>query len=127
MNLDCLAGCSQDAFFSTEYAHSTQVWTAFECESTADYHDIYLTCGVLLLADFFEKFRATCLAHYSLDAAHYYTAPGLAWDAEDGYIFKVDLSYPQHIHDAHDDYTLAPESLEIDRDMYSPAQQAVFP
>ena len=76
---------SQDAFFSkcsdTEYAHATQVWTAFECESTADYHDIYLKCDVLLLTDFFEKFRATCLAHYHLDAVHYYTAPGLAWGA----------------------------------------------
>ena len=67
---------SQDALFSklsdspcsdTEYAHATQVWTAYECESMAD-HDIYLKCGVLHLADFFEKFRATCLAHYSLDA-----------------------------------------------------------
>ena len=79
----------QDAFFNnlsdspcsdTEYVHATQVWTAFECESMADYHDIYLKCIVLLLTDFFEKFRAT-LAHYNLDAVHYYTAPGLAWDA----------------------------------------------
>ena len=81
---------SQDAFFSklsdspcldTEYARTTEVWTAFECESMADYHDIYLRCDVLLLADFFEKFRASCLAHYSLDDVHYYTAPGLALDA----------------------------------------------
>ena len=81
---------SQDVFFSklsdspcsdTEYAHATQVWTALECESMADYHDIYLKCEVLLLADFFEKFRASYLAHYSLDTVHYYTAPGLAWDA----------------------------------------------
>ena len=81
---------SQDAFFSklfdspcadTEYAHATQLWTAFECESMSDYHDTYLKCDVILLADLFEKFRASCLAHYSLDAVHYYTAPGLAWDA----------------------------------------------
>ena len=179
---------------------------------------------MLLLADFFEKFRSTCLAHCNLDAVHYYTAPGLAWDAalrmkhvsleliryidmyhfieksirggismittrydrastlpgydasrprvnliyldannlygwtmseplpicgfrflqpneigalavvgelsndaEDGYIFEMDLSYPQHLHNAHDDYPLSRDSLEIDRDMYSPAQQAVFP
>ena len=55
------------------------------------------------------------------------TVGELSDDAEDGYIFEVDLSYPQHLHDAHDDYPLAPEPLEIDRDMYSPAQQAAFP
>ena len=36
---------------------------------------------VLLLADVFEPFRKTCLRHYNLDPAHYYTSPGLAWDA----------------------------------------------
>ena len=36
---------------------------------------------MLLLADVFENFRATCLRHYKLDPAHYYTSPGLAWDA----------------------------------------------
>ena len=51
----------------------------------------------------------------------------LSEDAEDGYIYKVDLHYPQHLHDAHDDYPLAPESLEIGCDMYSPTQQAAFP
>ena len=81
---------SQNAFFrkfsdrpcsDTKYAHATQVWTAFECELRADYHDIYLKCDVLLLADFFERFRASFLAHYSFDGVHYYTASGLAWDA----------------------------------------------
>ena len=48
-------------------------------------------------------------------------------DAEDGYIFEVDLHYPTHRHDRHDDYPLAPESLVIDRSMYSSTQQAVFP
>ena len=34
-----------------------------------------------LLQFFFEKFRKTCLELYCLDPLHYYTAPGLAWDA----------------------------------------------
>ena len=183
----------------------------------ADYHDIYLQLDVLLLADFFEKFRTICLEYYSLDPVHYYTNPGLAWDAalrmshvdlqlitdvdmyhfvensirggismistrqaqanrpsfpdtydsshpnqnlfyvdannlywwamsqslpihgfrllqqdgfstlklqelsddaEDGYIFEMDLHYPTRLHDRHDDYALAPGSLVIDRSMY---------
>ena len=36
---------------------------------------------MFLLADFFEKFRKTGLEFYSLDPLHYYTTPGLAWDA----------------------------------------------
>ena len=51
----------------------------------------------------------------------------LSDDAEDGYIFEVDLHYPTHLRDRHDDYPLAPESLLIDRSMYSSTQQAVFP
>ena len=29
----------------------------------------------------FEAFRGTCLEHYKLDPAHFYTSPGLAWKA----------------------------------------------
>ena len=36
---------------------------------------------VVLLANVFEAFRDTCLRHYSLDPAHFYMAPGLAWKA----------------------------------------------
>jgi hypothetical protein len=46
-----------------------------------DYHDLYLETDVLLLADIFESFRKTCLRNYSLDPAHYLSAPGRSWDA----------------------------------------------
>ena len=181
---------------------------------------------VLLLADFFERFRRTCLDYYKLDPLHYYTTPGLAWDAalrmsrvdlelitdeniynmvensirggismistrnatannptlpktynsklprqdliyldannlyghamsqylptgdfrilddeeaedldletlddkaDDDYIYEVDLHYPTILHDQHDDYPLAPESIIINRSMYSPTQHSVFP
>ena len=64
-----------------DYQHAQNVWSTFKCKSIRDYHDLYLESDVLLLADVFENFRKTCLKHYNLDPAHYYTSPGLAWDA----------------------------------------------
>ena len=46
-----------------------------------DYHDHYLKKDVLLLADVFEKFIGTCLTFYGLDPCHYFSSPGLSWDA----------------------------------------------
>ena len=46
-----------------------------------DYHNFYLASDVLLLADVFENFRKTCLEYYKLDPCHYFTSPGLSWDA----------------------------------------------
>ena len=73
---------TQDAFCNkltgslcsdSDYTLATRVWDAFGCETIADYHDIYLQLDVLLLTDFLD--------FYSLDPLHYYTTPGLAWDA----------------------------------------------
>ena len=202
-----------------------RVWAAFNCETLVDYHDIYLQFDVLLLTDYFEKVRKTCLNYYKFDPVHYYITPGLAWDAalrmskvtlelitdkdiynlidtsircgvsmistrharannpsfpsydpelprcdliylddnnlsghamsqylltgcfrvlsdeetqslelenlsddgDEGYIYEVDLHYPIELHDKHDDYPLAPQSLEIDGTMYSPTQSSVYP
>ena len=46
-----------------------------------DYHDHYLKKDVLLLADVFEKFIDMCLKFYGLDPCHYFSSPGLSWDA----------------------------------------------
>ena len=64
-----------------DYPHAINVWNTFNCQTIRDYHNLYLKSDVLLLADVFENFRKTCLHHYNLDPAHYYTSPGLAWDA----------------------------------------------
>ena len=208
-----------------DYLHAKLVWKTFGCKTFANYHDIYLKSDVTMLADFFEKFRTMCLDSYRLDPAHYYSAPGLAWDAalrmtkvnlelfdneemysfiehsirggvtmitkrlakanndkckvydptkplswliyldannlygwamsqslpthgfkwlsreeievnfstaddilkllddaDDGFIFEVDLEYPESIHDLHNDYPLAPERVVIDETMLSPLQ-----
>ena len=63
-----------------DYEHAQKVWKTFNIETLADYHDLYLKCDILLLADVFENFRSTCVKYYKLDPAHYYIAPGLAWD-----------------------------------------------
>ena len=64
-----------------DYQHALKVWDTFDCQTLQDYHDLYLTSDVLLLVYVFENFRKTYLKHYKLDPCHYYTAPGLAWDA----------------------------------------------
>ena len=64
-----------------DYQHAIKVWNTFGCKTIRDYHNLYLKSDVMLLADVFENFRKTCLHHYKLDPAHYYTSPGLSWDA----------------------------------------------
>lgn len=37
----------------------------------------------------------------------------LADDGENGFIFEVDLEYPQHLHDAHNDYPFCAERQKL--------------
>ncbi|XP_043482540.1 uncharacterized protein LOC122511404 [Leptopilina heterotoma] len=80
----------KDKFYSTlndsnvsdeDYAHAQKVWSEFNCQNLGDYVYLYMQTDILLLADIFENFRNQCLISYGLDPAHYYTTPGLTWDA----------------------------------------------
>ncbi|KAK6998843.1 hypothetical protein BgiMline_008450 [Biomphalaria glabrata] len=64
-----------------DYAHAQEVWKAFNLKTLEDYHNLYVKTDVALLADVFEHFRKTSLQQYSLDPAHFYSTPGLAWQA----------------------------------------------
>ena len=64
-----------------DYKHAQTVWQTFKLKTMGEYHDLYLKTDILLLADVFENFRRTCLQYYKLDPCHYFTSPGLSWDA----------------------------------------------
>ena len=49
-------------------------------KNMGDYHNHYLKKDVLLSADVFKKFIATCLKCYGLDPCHYFSSAGLSWD-----------------------------------------------
>ena len=79
-----------DAFYSNlnmssireeDYQHAQRVCEEFGIHNLGDYHDLYLRTDVVLLENVYEAFRDTCLKHYKLDPAHFYTSPGLAWKA----------------------------------------------
>ena len=64
-----------------DYCHAKKVWNTFQLQTMGEYHNLYLQSDILLLADVFENFRKTCLQYYKLDPCHYFTSPGLSWDA----------------------------------------------
>jgi hypothetical protein len=70
-----------DGITESEYQHALKVWTTFNCKNFQDYHNVYLITDTHFLVDVFENFRDTCMKIYTLDHAHYYTAPGLSWSA----------------------------------------------
>ena len=55
-----------------DYEHVKKVWEAFEIKSFGEYHDLYVQCDTLLLADVFENFRNKCIEIYELDPAHFF-------------------------------------------------------
>ena len=64
-----------------DYLMCKKIWDKFGMKNMGDYHDHYLKKDVLLLADVLEKFIGTYLKFYGLNPCHYFSSPGLSWDA----------------------------------------------
>ena len=64
-----------------DYLKAKKMWNAFDIKIVGEYHDLYLKTDVLLLCDVFERIIDVCLEYYGLDPCHYFSAPGLSWDA----------------------------------------------
>jgi hypothetical protein len=206
------------------YNRLQSIWNHFNCRNLGDFHDIYLKVDVLLLTAIFQNFRATSIEKFGLDPCHYFSTPGLTWDAalkltktkldlltdidmvlmiekgirggiscamsrhaiannqqaenydptkptsyityldvnnlygyalndvmpmkhfqwvdadnfdtvideikmnessDVGYICEVDLIYPDHLHDVHNDYPMAPEKLSVETEWLSEYQKAL--
>ncbi|XP_054015893.1 uncharacterized protein LOC128896552, partial [Hylaeus anthracinus] len=64
-----------------DYEYARKVWEHFNIKNLGEYSDLYLVTDVLLLADVFEALRDSTIESHSVDPAHYFTIPGLTWDA----------------------------------------------
>jgi len=83
-----------------EYERAQEVWKAYGCKNLGDYHDLYVKTDVAQLADVFENFRKVCQEQYGLDPAHYFTSPGLSWDAllkKTGVELELLTDYEMHL------------------------------
>ena len=61
-----------------EYEHVLKVWNKFHMKTMKDYHNFYLKCDVLLLANVLENFKNNSLKNYGLCPIHYLSAPALS-------------------------------------------------
>ena len=64
-----------------DYNHVNSVYKKLNLRNLGQYHDLYVQSDTLLLVDVFENFRNMCIKVYELDPAHFFSAPGLVWQA----------------------------------------------
>ena len=62
------------------YLTCIKIWNEFNMKNMGDYYDHHLKEDVLSLA-VFENFIDTWFKFYKLDPCHYFSSPGLSWDA----------------------------------------------
>ena len=62
--------------------HKKRVCIDFEIKNLGEKHDFYVQNDKLLPGDVFNNFRNMYLEIYGLDPVHFFSASGLAWQAD---------------------------------------------
>ena len=55
-----------DGISDADYEHVKKVWEAFEIKNLGEYHDLYVQCDILLLADYLKTFEGSLLKYMNL-------------------------------------------------------------
>lgn len=71
----------EESISQSEYEHAQRVWDSFNIQTMGEYSDLYMKIDILLLSDIFESFRDLTIKNYGLDAASFFSAPGLSFSA----------------------------------------------
>ena len=83
---------NDEALQQEDYERAKIIWAEFNMKTLRDYHDHYLLCDVLLLADVFQNYRQTIYDELHQDPLHFITLPSLAWASAIKYTnAKLDL------------------------------------
>ena len=64
-----------------DYEEALDLYKKREFKTFREQLILYQTLDIKLLTDIWLNFREMCYETYKLDPGHYYSAPGLAWDA----------------------------------------------
>ena len=65
----------------TDYTHAKKLCQDFEKKNLGEYHNLYVQCDTLLLANVFENFQNMRLETYELNPACFLFATILVWQA----------------------------------------------
>lgn len=71
---------SKGKITEAQYEYAQKIWRVFKCKTFKDYHLLYLSTDILLLADCFMNYRRTVYKSSSIDCLQYFGIPGVAMD-----------------------------------------------
>ena len=57
---------NEEGISNKDYAHAQRVWEAFEIKNLGQYHDLYVQCDTLLLADYLKTLEINLLRFMNL-------------------------------------------------------------